>query len=417
MKNKKLIGILFGLVLGVFGLLGPLDLLSPSGPTGKWPSKRLLSGVSFAQGITTDRGARPDTGTANPVPLINLPLAPDTALPDGSGGILTVNGTGFVSGSVVNWNGAPRATTFVSQSQVKAKILSSDVAQRDTASVTVVNPGPGGGTSNVAFFSVTVPTSSVELGGPTGFDAGSVPYDVAVADFNGDGKLDLAVMNGGSNNVSVLLGNGDGTFQAAVNYDVGPNPNRGIVVGDFNGDGKPDLAVSDSGSNEVSVLLGNGDGTFQAAVNYGVGMYPSGIAVGDFNRDGKLDLVVPNQNCPEGGPCGASTVSVLLGNGDGTFQPHVDYAVGSSDPNWVTVGDFNGDGKLDLAVAYGYPVMSGVSILLGNGDGTFQPPVNYWFGVNNATIATADFNGDGKLDLAVVYCEHAKKSGMWLISH
>jgi hypothetical protein len=170
---------------------------------------------------------------------------------------------------------------------------------------------------------------------------GTNPASVAVGDFNGDGKLDLAVANSASNNVSVLLGNGDGTFQAAVNYAVGTNP-ASVAVGDLNGDGKLDLAVANIGSNNVSVLLGNGDGTFKAAVNYAVGSSPYSVAVGDFNGDGKLDLAVANP--------GSNNVSVLLGNGDGTFQTAVNYAVGSY-PYSVAVGDFDGDGRMDLAVA------------------------------------------------------------------
>ncbi|HYA23574.1 MAG TPA: VCBS repeat-containing protein, partial [Terriglobales bacterium] len=154
----------------------------------------------------------------NPVPLINQPLVPDTAKPGGVGFTLTVNGTGFVSGAVVDWNGSPLATTFVSRSQLTASVPASDITTARTASITVVNPSPGGGTSNVAFFSVTVPTSSMGFNTPTKYAAGTGPNSVATADFNGDGKLDLAVSNNGSNNLSVLLGNGNGTFKAAVNY-------------------------------------------------------------------------------------------------------------------------------------------------------------------------------------------------------
>jgi hypothetical protein len=221
------------------------------------------------------------------------------------------------------------------------------------------------------------------------YAAGSAPRSVAVGDFNGDGKPDLAVANDGSNDVSVLLGNGDGTFQAAVNYNyaAGPGPSS-VAVGDFNGDGKPDLAVTNSGYNSsIGVLLGNGDGTFQAAVSYAAGSAPRSMAVGDFNGDGKPDLAVAN----------GSGISVLLGNGDGTFEAAVNYATGS-DPHSVAVGDFNGDGKPDLAVAN--QSSSNVSVLLGNGDGTFQAAVNYAVG-GASSVAVGDFNGDGKPDLAV----------------
>src|SRR5262249_39260842 len=145
-------------------------------------------------------------------------------------------------GSVVNWNGSARATTFVTSSQLTATILASDIATASTASVTVVNSSPGGGASNVVFFPITVPTSSVTLSGSE-YPTGTTPVFVVAGDFNGDTKLDAAVANFGSNTVSILLGNGDGTLQARVDYATGGS-SSGVAVGDFNGDGKLDLAVA-----------------------------------------------------------------------------------------------------------------------------------------------------------------------------
>src|SRR6202521_60404 len=222
-------------------------------------------------------------------------------------------------------------------------------------------------------------------------DPNGTPYAIAVGDFNGDGNTDLVVTNsvgGSSDTVSILLGNGDGTLQAQQTYSVGFGA-QGVAVGDFNNDGSADLAVTNNRDNTVSVLLGNGDGTFQPQVTYTVGNQPSSISTADFNRDGQTGLVVSN--------LGDNNVSVLLGNGDGTFQLQVGYAAGNY-PVGVAVGDFNGDGHADLAVANGND--STVSVLLGNGDGTFQSQMTYATGSFPFGTIVGDFNGDGKSDLA-----------------
>jgi FG-GAP-like repeat len=203
----------------------------------------------------------------------------------------------------------------------------------------------------------------------------------------------------GKGSVIVLLGNGDGTFQAAQSYAAGPHPSS-VAVADFNGDGIPDLAVASQGTypdykGTVSILLGNGDGTFQAAQSYavGAGFRRPSLTVGDFNGDGTPDLAVASFGTS---PDYQGTVSVLLGNGDGTFQAAQTYAAGSYASS-VAVGDFNADGSLDLAVGNA----SGVSILLGNGDGTFQAAQSYAAGGYPISIVVGDFNGNGYPDLAV----------------
>src|SRR5262249_42858225 len=179
------------------------------------------------------------------------------------------------------------------------------------------------------------------------------------------------------------------------------------------GDGVQDLAVANEGTppsftgGNVSVLLGNGDGTFQGAVNFGAGTNTVSVAVGDFNGDGVQDLAVANVvTLPNSFD---SSVSVLLGNGDGTFQSAVNFGAGRA-PVSVAVGDFNGDGVQDLAVANA--VSNDVSVLLGNGDGTFQSAVNFGAGTNTVSVAVADFNGDGVQDLAVANGSSFMVSGM-----
>jgi len=199
----------------------------------------------------------------------------------------------------------------------------------------------------------------------------------------------MAVVNGGDNNVGVLLGNGDGTFKSQVTYATGMTP-VALAEGDFNGDGIIDLITGDLKSNTATVFLGNGDGTFRFSVAYPVGMGPFTVQVGDFNGDGVLDVVSANQN--------SSNVSVLIGNGDGTFQNAVNYAVGSG-AEAVAVADLNADGAPDLAV--GNSNIANVEILLNSG-GTFVSttssvnPSLFGQGVTFTTTVAASISGSGQ---------------------
>ena len=258
------------------------------------------------------------------------------------------------------------------------------------------------------------------------YQGGSQASMVAVADVNGDGKPDLIVLNCGNcygpssitnpGSVDIMLGYGDGTFQPAVSYGTGTASPRFVVVTDVNGDGKLDLVVAnrciDNGclvEAVVAVLLGNGDGTFQPAVTYNSGgLFASSVAVADVNGDGKPDLVVGN-DCADSN-CDGS-VGVLLGNGDGSFQPVVPYRVGGNFAYAVAVADVNGDGRPDVLVntnscKHGSCNQGAVGVLLGNGDGTFQPVVTHLSGGNfqifsAGSLAVADVNKDGKPDLVV----------------
>jgi hypothetical protein len=231
------------------------------------------------------------------------------------------------------------------------------------------------------------------------FTAGNGPVSVVTGDFNGDGFLDIAVANRNDATVSILAGNGDGTFKAAVPYQAGTVDVATVATGDFNGDGKLDLALTNPSSDTVSVLLNNGDGTFPTTgpVTYSTGNsgdHPVAVSAVDLNGDSKLDLAVTNLM--------GKTVAILLGNGDGTFLPKVAYPTtngASSGPNAMTTGDFNADGKVDLAITE--QSINRVSILLGNGDGTFQSPLEFSTGNFAAGVAAGDFNGDNRLDLAV----------------
>jgi Big-like domain-containing protein/VCBS repeat protein/FG-GAP repeat protein len=317
----------------------------------------------------------------------------------------------------------PPGATTLDKSLERPLLAGAGSAQRSSVTHSLARQASTTPDLDTALF---LPTVSYASGG-------SAPPAVAVADLNGDGKQDIAVVNpygemNGDGSVAVLLGNGDGTFQPAVVYDSGTVGSDSVAIADLRGNGKLDIVVGSEGcpaaaSDCVSVLLGNGDGTFEPSVVYVAGgglTYASSIynsipmVVADVNGDGKLDIVIEGQTDAN---YGDGVLGVLLGKGDGAFEPVVAYDSGGFDSSSFAVADVNGDGKADLvAVSCGPSGSSGcpnnndavVAVLLGKGDGTFRKAEIYATGGTgffSSSVVVEDVNGDGKPDILVGnYC-------------
>jgi len=364
--------------------------------------------VRYQQGdspLTVSLTGTGGASTNNPFPQISQPLLPTSVAPGGGPFSLELYGTGFTSSSTVNWNGTALVTKATGTRILQGTVPSANIASAGTATITVTTPGPGGGTSTAAFLPITTPETTVSFAASS-IGVGTNPQGIVTGDFNGDGIMDLAVANqgttGGGSSISILLGNGNGTFSPGptLSLPTGTLPGP-MVAGDFNGDGKLDLAIGDTLSSRIQVFLGAGNGSFTPVagstvnctlvVDCGNTVQPVSLAVGDFNGDGYLDLAIINAT--------VNTLSIFLGNGNGTFQPQSTAAFTFTQPVAVVAGDINNDGVPDLLVADA--AGNAVYALTSEGNGTFN---------KTATISTtdpvamvlADFNGNGTLDLAVV---------------
>lgn len=352
------------------------------------------------------------SGAQNPVPQIVGPVKPSAVTPGSSDFILCVYGANFARGAVVNWNGSPRSTTFVSGHEVQAQILASDVAQNGAGLISVTNPAPGGGNSSASWAQVEVhaPSSTIALNKSKAYPIGD--WALMTADFNHDGTLDFVGQYG--NDLLLYPGKGDGSFHfgsiAGQPYD----STTQAAYGDFNGDGNLDVVfVAGLGINQptqMTVMLSDGNGRFHVGSRIKDYAGFGTVTVGDFNRDGKLDLMVRGRQ-----------LSLFLGNGDGTFTHFKDYPYSTLTAQMIA-GDFNGDGNLDLLL-FQTPLPNNNNmgmafyILLGNGDGSFRTPqlitsFSNTLGCVSGAFLVSDFNADGKLDFA--FCDQLGQLGVVL---
>jgi len=280
------------------------------------------------------------------------------------------------------WGGfKPQVTYAVGSNPVAAALA--DFNHDTFKDIAVVNQG-----SNTISILLNNGDGTFTLAHTYSVPVGALPISIVAADFNGDNIPDLAVLNSGNLTVSIFIGNGDGSFQPPSTFSVGSAPTL-LASGDFTGDGRQDLVVSYAGlSNTVELFIGNGDGTFTPDGFFSVGANPSCIAVADVNGDGNLDLAVTNAS--------ASTVSVLLGDGHGNFLAQQTFAVGNA-PASVAVGRLTSTDFPDLVVANSAD--STVSTLIGNGDGTFQSQATHAVGLTPVSVALADITSSGNLDI------------------
>jgi hypothetical protein len=223
------------------------------------------------------------------------------------------------------------------------------------------------------------------------YAVGTNPTSIAAGDFNSDGSTDLLITNVSGDSLSLLLGNGDGTFQDTTTLKIGNMP-RALVADDFNGDGRVDIALANAGNDEVTILIGKGDGSFNQGEKHSTHRSPLAIIISDFNRDHKNDLAVALKS---------DAVDILLGNGNGTFVKGQTLEVQDT-PTSIAAADLNQDGFIDLAIANNGAMSNNVSVFMGQKDGAFKASGHYPTGMRPLFVTTGDFTGDGRLDLEVV---------------
>jgi hypothetical protein len=223
------------------------------------------------------------------------------------------------------------------------------------------------------------------------YKVGKNPTTITAIDINQDGVTDLLTTNVSSSTLSILIGNGDGTFHEQVQVHVCQEP-RSLATGFFNADPYPDIVLACAGGDEIAVLFGRPDGKFTEGPQYPVHRTPVSITSEDLNGDQKADLVVALRN---------DKIKVFLGQGNGEFKHGAQYEYGDT-PTSVALSDLNNDGKIDLVVTNGGPMSNAVSIWIGNGDGTFQAPTDYRSGRRPLGVSFADFNNDRIRDLLVI---------------
>jgi hypothetical protein len=354
-------------------------------------SAKLANGSNLPTWLTFDAATRTFAGTPAAGDAGNLSIAVTAT---DKGGLTVASNFGLnVTAAVVPPISSPAPANFTSPTRFAVGLYPNSVTSGDFNGDGIVDLVTANGSNTV---SVLLGNGKGSFGTATNFAAGNAPNTITARDLNGDGILDLVTANLLSNNVSVLLGDGKGSFGTPTSFDVGYFPSS-VTVGDFNGDRILDLVTADPYNNNLSVLLGNGKGSFGTPTKFAVSNNPNFVVVSDFNSDGISDLATTNYIQ------GNSSVSVLLGNGKGSFGAPSSFSVGvhpdvDGNPILATVGDFNGDGIVDLVTAnYG---SIDVSVLLGNGKGGFGTATNFAVGGSPTSVTVGDFNNDGVSDLA-----------------